>query len=157
MALIKDELMGGVRVILFDTDKLLDGVEIEQCYREIFAILNKTQEHNVLLHFGRVKFMSSAALGMLVRILKKCKEFKIMLKLCNISPEEYEVFQITGMNKLFDIHDDAAGAMEAFKKSYSAEIAAANESQIIQSYLRLATWQLVACCPELVPTSGRGA
>lgn len=120
MALIKDELMGGVRVILFDTDKLLDGVEIEQCYREIFTILNKTQEQNVLLHFGRVKFMSSAALGMLVRILKKCKEFKIMLKLCNISPEEYEVFQITGMNKLFDIHDDAAGAMEAFKKSYSS-------------------------------------
>ncbi len=119
MALIKNELMGGVRVILFDTDKLLDGVEIDQCYREIIEVLNKTQEHNVLLHFGRVKFMSSAALGMLIRVLKKCKEFKVMLKLSNISPEEYEVFKITGMNKLFDIHDDATQAVEAFKKSYS--------------------------------------
>jgi anti-sigma B factor antagonist len=121
MALIKDELMGGTRVILFDTERLLDGVEIEQCYHEIVGILNKTQEHNVLLHFGRVKFMSSAALGMLIRVLKKCKEFKVALKLCNISPEEYEVFQITGMNRLFDIHDDATQAMEAFKKSYSAK------------------------------------
>jgi anti-sigma B factor antagonist len=119
MALVKVELMGGVRVILFDTDKLLDGVEIEQCYREIVEVLNKTQEPYVLLHFGRVKFMSSAALGMLIRVLKKCKEFKVMLKLCNISPEEYEVFQITGMNKIFEIHDDASQAMEAFKKSYS--------------------------------------
>ena len=120
MALIKEELMSGVRVILFDTEKLLDGVEIDQCYREIVAVLDRTQEHKVLLHFGRVKFMSSAALGMLIRVLKKCKEFKVMLKLCNISPEEYEVFQITGMNKLFDIHNDAAGAMAAFK-DYSSK------------------------------------
>jgi anti-sigma B factor antagonist len=120
MALIKTELMSGIRIILFDTEKLLDGVEIEQCYREIVEILNKTQEQKVLLHFGRVKFMSSAALGMLIRVLKKCKEFKVTLKLCNISPEEYEVFQITGMNKLFDIHDDAAGAMAAFK-DYSSK------------------------------------
>jgi anti-sigma B factor antagonist len=119
MALVKAELMGGVRVILFDTDKLLDGGEIDQCYREIVEIVDKTQEHNVLLHFGRVKFMSSAALGMLIRVLKKCKEYKIMLKLSNISPEEFEVFKITGMNKLFDIHDDAAQAMDAFKKNYS--------------------------------------
>ena len=120
MALIKDELMGGVRVILFDTEKLLDAVEIEQCYREIVEVLGKTQEHSVLLHFGRVKFMSSAALGMLIRVLKKCKEYKVLLKLCNISPEEYEVFQITGMNKIFEIHPDAAQAMEAFKKSYAS-------------------------------------
>ena len=74
----------------------------------------------MLLHFGRVKFMSSAALGMLIRVLKKCKEYKVMLKLCNISPEEYEVFQITGMNKIFDIHQDAAKAMDAFKKSFAS-------------------------------------
>jgi anti-sigma B factor antagonist len=119
MALIKDELMGGVRIVVFDTDKLLDGAEIDQCYREIIQVLNKTQEHNLLLHFGRVKFMSSAALSVLIRILKKCKEFKISLKLCNISPEEYEVFKITGMNKLFEIYDDAAQAMDAFKQGYA--------------------------------------
>ena len=116
MALIKNELMAGTRIVLFDTERLLDGVEIEQCYQEIVQVLDKTQEHKVLLHFGRVKFMSSAALGMLIRVLKKCKEYKITLKLCNIAPEEYEVFQITGMNRLFDIYADSALAMEAFKK-----------------------------------------
>jgi anti-sigma B factor antagonist len=119
MTLVKDELMSGIRVIFFDTERLLDGVEIDQCYREIVQILDKTQEQNALLHFGRVKFMSSSALSMLIRILKKCKEYKITLKLCNVSPEEYEVFKITGMNKLFDIYDDATQAMEAFKKNIS--------------------------------------
>jgi anti-sigma B factor antagonist len=120
MALIKTELMSGIRVIIFDSEKLLDGGEIEQSYREILDVLNKTQEPGVLLHFGRVKFMSSAALGMLIRVLKKCKEYKINLKLCNISPEEMEVFQITGMNKVFDIHKDAAEALEAFKQNFAA-------------------------------------
>ncbi len=120
MALIRDELMSGIRVILFDRERLLEGAEIEQCYREIVAVLDKTQERCVLLHFGRVNFMSSAALSILVRILKKCKEYKITLKLCNITPDINQVFMITGMNKIFDIYDDSTQAMEAFKKSYSA-------------------------------------
>ena len=119
MALIKDELMGGIRVILFDRERLLDGAEIEQCYREIVAVLDKTQERCVLLHFGRVNFMSSAALSILVRVLKKCKEYKITLKLCNITPDINQVFTITGMNKIFDIYEDSTQAMAAFKKGYS--------------------------------------
>jgi len=59
---------------------------IEQCYREIVDLLEKTEESHVLLHFGRVNFMSSSALGMLIRVQKKCKEFEIALKLSNISP-----------------------------------------------------------------------
>jgi anti-anti-sigma factor len=117
MAIIRDELMGEVRVIIIDVVRLLDGAVIEQCYREIIAVLDKTEESNVLLHFGRVTFMSSAALGILVRINKKCKEFQIALKLCGIAPEIVQVFKITGLNKVFEIHTDTAPAMEAFQKS----------------------------------------
>jgi anti-anti-sigma factor len=114
---IRDELMGEVRVIVIDDARLLDGGAIEQCYRDIIAVLDRTEESNVLLHFGRVAFMSSAALGILVRINKKCKEFQIALKLCSIAPEIGQVFKITGLNKVFEIHADPAQAMEAFQKS----------------------------------------
>jgi anti-anti-sigma factor len=114
---IRDELMGEVRVIVIEDQRLLDGAAIEQCYRDIIAVLEKTEESNVLLHFGRVAFMSSAALGILVRINKKCKEYQIALKLCGIAPEIGQVFKITGLNKVFDIHADPAQAMEAFQKS----------------------------------------
>ncbi len=77
----------------------------------------RTEEKNVLLHFGRVVFLSSSALGMLIRVNKKCKEFKIALKLCNISPEIFEVFKITSLNKVFDIHADAGDALKSFKPS----------------------------------------
>jgi anti-sigma B factor antagonist len=116
MALIRQELLGEVRVIIIDEVRLLDGAIIDQCYREIVAVLDKTEESNVLLHFGRVNFMSSAALGILVRINKKCKEYQIALRLCNISAEIGQVFKITGLNKVFEIHADPADAMQAFQK-----------------------------------------
>ena len=117
MAIIKHEVRGEVRIIIIDEVRLLDGAAIEQCYREIVEVLDKTEECNVLLHFGRVNFMSSAALGMLIRVNKKCKEFKVELKLCNIAPEIRQVFKITGIDKILEIHVDPAQAMEAFKKS----------------------------------------
>ncbi|MCC6125676.1 MAG: STAS domain-containing protein [Pirellulales bacterium] len=114
---IRHELSGEVRVIIIDEARLLEGSAIEQCYREILEVLDKTEESNVLLHFGRVTFMSSAALGVLIRINKKCKEYQVALKLCGIAPEIGQVFKITGLDKVFDIQPDLAKAMEAFQKA----------------------------------------
>jgi anti-anti-sigma factor len=114
---IREELKGEVRVVIIDEARLLEGAVIEQCYRDIIAVLDKTEESNVLLHFGRITFMSSAALGILIRINKKCKEYQVALKLCSIAPEIAQVFKITGLDKVFEIHADPAQAMEAFQKS----------------------------------------
>jgi anti-anti-sigma factor len=117
VAVIKHEVKGDVRVIAIDVVRLVDEAAIEQCKREIMETLDTTEESNVLLHFGRVSFMSSAALGMLIRVSKKCKEYDATLKLCNISPDIRQVFKITSMDKILDIQEDAAQAMESFRKS----------------------------------------
>ena len=95
MTSIRHEPKGEIRVIIIDEARLLEGAAIDQCYREIEEVLGKTEESYALLHFGRVTFMSSAALGMLIRVSKKCKEYKIMLKLCSISPEIRQVFKLS--------------------------------------------------------------
>ena len=117
MAIIKQVVKGEIRIISIDEVRLVDEVALDQCYREIVDVLDKTEESCVVLHFGRVTFMSSSALGMLIRVSKKCKEFKIALKLCNIAPDIRQVFKITGLEKVFDIHEDVTQAMDAFKKS----------------------------------------
>jgi anti-anti-sigma factor len=117
MALIRSEVKGDVRIIFFDQPRLTDAMAIDQCYREILEDLGKSEERNVLLHFGRVAFLSSSALGILIRISKKCKEFKASLKLCNIAPDILEVFKITGLDKVFDIQKDASDALAAFQSA----------------------------------------
>src|SRR5208283_4532970 len=103
--------------VAIDVVRLVDEAMIDQCKREILEVLDTTEESNLLVHFGRVTFMSSAALGMLIRVNKKCKEYDVALKLCNISPDIRQVFKITSLDKILEIHDDAAGAIEAFRKS----------------------------------------
>ncbi len=116
MPIIKHTASGEVRVVSIEAVRLVDGPMIEQCYREIVEVVDKTEEKCVLLHFGRVAFMSSSALGMLVRIHKKCKEYNVDLKLSDIIPDIRQVFKLTALEKVFDIHGDLAQAMDAFKK-----------------------------------------
>ena len=103
---------------IFITDpKILDAPTIEQIYKDLIAVLERTEQQNVILDFQAVQFMLSAALGMLIRINKKCKEFKANLKLCNIHPDIKQVFKITGLDKVFTIYKTAEDASAAFAKS----------------------------------------
>jgi len=109
---------GEVLTILLTDPKILDAPTIEQIYRDIVAILERTEQPKVLLDFKPVKFMSSSALGMLIRVNKKCQEFKVNLKLCNIEPDIKQVFKITGLDKLFTIYKTAEEAHAAFAKRF---------------------------------------
>ena len=81
--------------------------------RELFELVEQKRT-KILLNFMNVEFLSSAALGKLITLDKKLKAAKGQLKLSNIRPEIYEVFAITRLNKLFDIHDDEADALATF-------------------------------------------
>ncbi len=97
-------------------ERLMDESQLKRIYTDMMALLDKSTEQQVVLDFSKVQFMSSAMLGKLVQIHKKCKEYKVKLKLCGISPEIYEVFKITRLHKLFDIAADEASARKAFSK-----------------------------------------
>lgn len=96
--------------------RIMDDAVIARFQAETIDGLGKGEEPNLLIDFSRVQFLSSSALGALLRIHKKCKEYKVNLKLCNIAPDIYQVFKITNLVKIFDIQPDEAAAYEAFKK-----------------------------------------
>ena len=107
---------GDILTICLTDAKILDAAIIDQIHQEITKILGETQQRNVILDFREVKFLSSAALGMLILVNKMCKEYKINLKLCNIEPDIAQIFKITGMNKVFAIYKTAEDASAAFQK-----------------------------------------
>ena len=116
MPQLKSVSDGSVRTVLLTTARILDELTIRGIGEELFAILEKSEERNILLDFRAVQFMSSAALGILIRFSKRCKEWKARLMLCGISPQIFEVFKITGLNKIFEIHKDHEEAVAAFAK-----------------------------------------
>ena len=105
--------VGEVSVVQFKDRKILDESNIQEMGRELFELVEQKRT-KILLNFMNVEFLSSAALGKLITLDKKLKAAKGQLKLSNIRPEIYEVFAITRLNKLFDLHDDEADALATF-------------------------------------------
>mgnify|MGYP000142817214 FL=1 len=105
--------VGEVSVVQFKDRKILDESNIQEMGRELFELVEQKRA-KILLNFMNVEFLSSAALGKLITLDKKLKAAKGQLKLSSIRPEIYEVFAITRLNKLFDIHDDEADALATF-------------------------------------------
>ena len=106
--------VGDVSVVRFQDRKVLDEAAIQELGLELFGLVEQENRKAILLNFTGVEFLSSAALGKLITLDRKVKAHKGRLKLCEIRPEILEVFQITKLNKVFDIRAEEAEAIAAF-------------------------------------------
>ena len=57
----------------------------------------------MVMNFANVRFMTSAMLGLLIRVHKRVSERGGKLRLCNLEPVLQKVFEITQLTKVFDI------------------------------------------------------
>jgi len=103
-----------VTVVKFLDRKIIDEAGIQELGLELFALVEQEDHRSILLNFATVEFLSSAALGKLITLDRKVKSHKGKLKMSNIRPEILDVFQITKLNKVFDIRSDEAEAISAF-------------------------------------------
>ena len=106
--------IGDVTVVKFLDKKILDETNIQELGVELFGLVEQDNRKSILLNFSHVEFLSSADLGKLITLYRKVKAAKGRLKMSNIRPEIFEVFQITKLNKVFDIRNDEAEAVAAF-------------------------------------------
>ena len=81
-------------VIRRGADWLVDNLEemdIRALQDTIMSVIEQAERINLILDFGNVQFLSSAVLGLLIRISKRVYEVEGRLKLCNINPKIYEM------------------------------------------------------------------
>ena len=104
----------GVCVVEFADRKILDELSITEIQEELTPLVRGRQGVKLLLHFGAVEHMSSAALAMLINLNEQVGVVDGVLKLSDINPQIYEVFKITRLNKLFEIQETARDALAAF-------------------------------------------
>ena len=113
MAQFNDDVL----VVYFTEARILDEATIAKIGEDLEAMVIKASENGkLLLNFQEVRFMSSAMLGKIVKLNKKCKAEETKLKLCNISKDIMEVFTLMRLNKILDIYADESKAISAFNK-----------------------------------------
>ena len=92
-----------VTLVTFNDIEILEDGHIKALEESLLSVVKDAKRQNMLLDFCNVRYMSSAFLGLLVKIHKRICERGGKLELCNINPQIYKVFEITQLNKVFDI------------------------------------------------------
>src|SRR5690606_12260164 len=103
-----------IHVIEFTHNKILDEANIAEIGNTLNQLIDQGEPPKLLLDFGNVDHLSSAALGMLINANNRIRQKNGQLRLASIKPQILEVFVITKLNKLFRILPDRAQAIESF-------------------------------------------
>ncbi len=101
-------------IITFTDEKILEERDIVELQESLMGVIEQSEKINLILDFSNVKFLSSAVLGLLIRVSKKVYERDGQLRLCCINPRIFEIFKITRLTKIFDILPDRASAASSF-------------------------------------------
>ena len=91
--------------------KIHEEATVGQLARELSDLVEGQNLHRLVLNFSGVDFISSATLGKLIVLDRKCKSAGGGLRLCRVSPAIMEVFRVTKLDRLFDIRDAESEAV----------------------------------------------
>src|SRR5271166_6335087 len=108
------EEIGDVTVVNFIDRKILDEQNIQKIGEDLFSLVDELGRKKILLNFSNVEYLSSAALGKFITLNKKVQASGGKLVMCNISEDIYEVFEITKLNKLFNIQKEEQTGLQSF-------------------------------------------
>jgi anti-sigma B factor antagonist len=109
---ISVEYAKSATIVSFTDEKILEERDIKALQESIMSVIEQTDRIKLILDFGNVRFLSSAVLGLLIRLSKRIYEHGGQLKLCNINPKIFEIFKITRLTTTFDIYKDVESAVE---------------------------------------------
>ena len=110
---ISVEYAKNATIVTFIDERILEEKDIRALQESVMSVIEQAERMNLILDFCNVRFLSSAVLGLLIRISKKVYEGDGQLKLCNITQKIYEIFKVTRLTKIFDIYPDLKGATES--------------------------------------------
>jgi anti-sigma B factor antagonist len=108
--------------IIKSTESLIPVLHLKGRFdaHEVEAVRVWLQEQVVMEHFNLVvnlegvNFIDSTALATLVRGLKHCRENNGSLHLCGLQQAVRVIFELTRLDKAFDIFGTEAEALSAF-------------------------------------------
>lgn len=100
---IKVEYGSEFTIVTFNDENILNEEQIRELQESLEPIIEKNKNNQMVMNFSNVRFMTSAMLGLLIRVHKRITEHGGQLRLCNLEPSLRKVFEITQLTKIFDI------------------------------------------------------
>lgn len=110
-AVLKEEKKGNVTVL--NLKGRLDAITSPRAETRIFECIN-TGQHQILLDFSEVDYLSSAGMRMLLSTTKKLKTLSGRLVLCSVNVNVMDVLRMSGFDHVLEITADQDLALKKF-------------------------------------------
>ncbi len=82
-----------------------------------FQKLVDAKKYNIIVNFQDLSYISSAGLGVFMGFIEDIRKNGGDIKLTDMKPKIFRVFDLLGFPTLYDILDEEAKALEKFGKS----------------------------------------
>jgi anti-anti-sigma factor len=105
-------LVDGVTIVHLLDEDLLEELTVQSLGADLLDLVDDGVK--ILINFAAVRNLSSMVLGRLIAIHKRLQAVSGQMKLCNLADNLAEVFEITKINQIIEIHHDEAAALAAF-------------------------------------------
>lgn len=105
------EVEGGVIVAIQGDVDLYSSPD----FRKVIISLTDKKVKNILIDLGRVNYMDSSGVATLVEGLQQVGKYKGKLKLFGLDSAVKEVFELSRLDKVFDIYPDEMSALETVR------------------------------------------
>ena len=93
----------------------LDAHTAPKLENEISELIGEGK-NKILVNLGDLDYISSAGLGVFMAFIEEIRDSGGDLKLANMKPKVYSVFDLLGFPMLFDIESEERSAIEKFEK-----------------------------------------
>jgi anti-sigma B factor antagonist len=108
---IKERKMGDVAVC--DVEGEIN-IDTSPDVRKTFDKLIGGQCRKVVLNFGNLNYIDSSGLATLIEMLQRLKKIEGKLRICCISDKIKSIFEITKLEKLFEMFNNEDDALKNF-------------------------------------------
>jgi anti-anti-sigma factor len=102
---------GEVAVLTFLPRSAGDRGTVEQVGHVVAAVGNLRR---VVLNLSHLPVVSASFLGMLVRLHLRMEAAQTTLRVCGLRPASENVFKVTNLDKVFEVHADEQAALDSF-------------------------------------------
>jgi len=100
-------------VIEFQTPSLMNPQDLERVGSQLFRMVDEEKRTRVVLDFGKVKYLSSQAIGIILTLNKKLTGGAAGgegLVLCGVGPQLMQLLKITRLDRILTIKNSQQDA-----------------------------------------------
>ncbi len=111
--MLKLDKIGNVMVVSFNLDSKINVTVSQKIKVEVTKLV--TPHSKLVMNLEGINYIDSTGFGMLLSILRTCKNNQSLLKLCNISPEVMELVKLLQLQTVFDIRNSLDDCLKSFE------------------------------------------